>query len=52
MSDLEIVDLNPFAVGYRYESLGSDDDALDRDGALVEVQGLFDRVEAKIGLLE
>src|SRR5436853_2751568 len=35
-SDLDtLVDLNPFAVEYRYESLDLDDDTLNRDGALV-----------------
>jgi len=47
-----LVDLNPFAVEYRYEALDSDDDTLNRDGALVEIQALFDRMESKIGPLE
>lgn len=44
-----LVDLNPFAVQYRYESLDSDDDELDRGALLVEIQALFVRVEASIG---
>lgn len=41
----ELVDLDPFAVQYRYESLASDDEELDRSGLLKQVQKLFNRVE-------
>ena len=41
-----IVDLNPFAVQYRYESLDSDDEELDRRALLVEIQALFECVES------
>ena len=44
-----LVDLNPFAVQYRYESLDSDEDELDRGALLTEVQALFDRVEGLLG---
>ena len=47
-----LVDLNPFAVQYRYESLDSDDDELDRGALLAEIQALFDRVEGLIGKAE
>lgn len=47
-----LVDLNPFAVQYRYESLDSDDDELDRSALLAEIQALFDRVEDSIGKAE
>jgi HEPN domain-containing protein len=39
-----LVDLSPFAVQYRYESVESDDDELDRSSLLSEIQSLFDRV--------
>jgi HEPN domain-containing protein len=39
-----LVDLSPFAVQYRYESLGADDEELDRGSVLQEVQSLYDRV--------
>jgi HEPN domain-containing protein len=45
-----LVDLNPFAVEYRYESLDSDDEPIDRAEFFREVQALFDRVARKIGL--
>jgi len=41
-----IIDLNPFAVQYRYESLDSDGEELDRNALLNEIQILFDRIEA------
>lgn len=41
----ELVDLDSFAVQYRYESLASDDEELDRSGLLKQVQKLFNRVE-------
>lgn len=48
-SDLSgLVDLNLFAVQYRYESLDSDDEELDRIAVLQEIQLLFDRVELMI----
>jgi HEPN domain-containing protein len=43
-----LVDLNPFAVEYRYQSLDSDDDPIDRDAFYQEVQTLFDHVASKI----
>jgi HEPN domain-containing protein len=46
-----LVDLNPFAVQYRYESLDSDDEELDRTSVLNEVQSLYDRVAATIDKL-
>ena len=45
-----LVDLNPFAVEYRYQSLDSDDDPIDRDAFYQEVQTLFDHVASKIGV--
>jgi len=52
-SDLDnLVDLNPFAVEYRYESLDSEDEELDRSAYLDEIQALFDRVLGKIGAVE
>jgi HEPN domain-containing protein len=44
-----LVDLNPFAVQFRYESLDSDDEELDRGALLTEIQALFSRVEGLIG---
>lgn len=44
----DFVDLNPFAVQYRYESLGGDDEALDRATLLQDVQSLFARVVGRI----
>ena len=44
-----IVDLNPFAVQYRYESLDFDDEVLDRETLLTEIQTLFDRMMVLIG---
>ena len=46
----QLVDLNPFAVEYRYESLEPDDEPIDRDAFLQEVQDLFDHVAGKIGV--
>ncbi len=43
-----IIDLNPFAVQYRYESLDSDDEELDRTALLKEIQILFDRIEGML----
>jgi predicted flavoprotein YhiN len=43
-----IIDLNPFAVQYRYESLDSDDEELDRIALLNEIQILFDRIEGML----
>ena len=52
-SGLDIfIDLNPFAVEYRYGSLASDDEALDRSGFLARVQELFERLTEKIGPVE
>jgi HEPN domain-containing protein len=47
-----LVDLTPFAVQYRYESLDTDEDELDRSALLTEMQALFDRVESWIGAEE
>ena len=44
-----LVDLTPFAIQYRYESVDSDDDKLDRNAVLSEVRSLFDRVKRSIG---
>jgi len=41
----ELVDLDSFAVQYRYETLASDEEELDRGGLLKEIQKLFGRVE-------
>lgn len=52
-SDLDnLVDLNPFAVEYRYESLDSDDEELDRSAYLNEIQVLFDRELCIIGAID
>jgi hypothetical protein len=49
-ADLDaLIDLNPFAVEYRYQSMDLDDDELDRNAALAEIQALFDRVTSKVG---
>jgi HEPN domain-containing protein len=40
-----LADLSPFAVQYRYETLGSDEDEIDRSAMLTEIQALFDRVQ-------
>ena len=45
---LEFVDLNPFAVQYRYETLDEDEDPIDRKRVIEEVQKLFDFVSALI----
>jgi HEPN domain-containing protein len=34
----DLIDLNPFAVQYRYESLIGDDETLDRDLLLIRIQ--------------
>jgi HEPN domain-containing protein len=47
-----LVDLSPFAVEYRYESLDTDDEELDRSAYLDEIQALFDRVLGNIGSVE
>jgi HEPN domain-containing protein len=44
-----LVDLNPFAVEYRYELLDPEDDDLNRGVFLSQVQDLFDHVTFKIG---
>ena len=44
-----LVDLNPFAVEYRYQLLDSDDDELDRSEFLAQVQTLFEHVTRCIG---
>jgi HEPN domain-containing protein len=51
-SDLEaLIELNPFAVQYRYETLGAEDEVLDRLKTLSEVQGLYERVRSHLGVL-
>ena len=48
-SDLDsLVELSPFAVQYRYESLDIGEDELDRSALLTETQALFGRVESLI----
>ena len=44
-----LVELNPFAVEYRYESLDSDEEPIDRDSILSEVDRLFNDVAARLG---
>jgi HEPN domain len=39
-----LVDLNPFAVEYRYQTMDSGDDELDRIAVLHEIEGLLARV--------
>ena len=39
-----LVDLNPFAVEYRYQSMDSGDDELDRLSILHEIEDLLARV--------
>ena len=47
--DMEtLVDLNPFAVEYRYEALDTGDERLNRRAVLAEIERLFERVEAQI----
>lgn len=41
----DLVDLNPFGVQYRYESLPDDDDYLDRVEILGKIEQLFSRIE-------
>ena len=42
---LDLVELNPFAVQYRYETLAAaDDDKIDRSQILQRIQQLFDRI--------
>lgn len=41
----ELVDLNPFGVQYRYESLPDDDDVIDRTDLLRQIEELFTRIE-------
>mgnify|MGYP003394235948 FL=1 len=41
----DLVDLNPFGVQYRYESLPDDDDHLDRVELLGKIEHLFSRIE-------
>lgn len=44
-----LVDLSPFAVQYRYEFLGADDDEVDRGSVLQEIQSLYERV---VGIID
>jgi len=49
-TDLDaLVDLNPFAVEYRYEAFDPGDERLDRATVMAQIQALFDRVNAKVG---
>lgn len=41
----DLVDLNPFGVQYRYESLPDDDDELNRLEILEKIEQLFTRIE-------
>jgi HEPN domain-containing protein len=43
-----LIDLNPFAVEYRYELLDPDDDDLDRSEFISQVQALFYHVSIRI----
>lgn len=43
-----LVDLNAFAVQYRYESLDADEVALEREALATEVQALFHLVQGRI----
>jgi HEPN domain len=48
--DLDVlVDLTPFAVEYRYESLEADDEDLNRGDFLFAIQSLFERLTGKFG---
>ena len=47
-----LVDLNPFAVEYRYGSLAPDEEALDRSGFFAQIQALFERLTEIIGPAE
>lgn len=42
----DLVDLNPFGVQYRYESLPDDEDELRREELLNKIEQLFFRVES------
>ena len=44
-----LVELNPFAVEYRYESLDPDDEPIDRDSIFNDVERLFHEVAARLG---
>lgn len=46
----DLIDLNPFAVQYRYESLADDDEDLDRSGSFTTLKSLFDKVDRIITL--
>lgn len=45
----DLIDLNPFAVQYRYESLIEEDEAIDRTEVLTRVQGIVNKVAGIIG---
>ena len=50
VSDLtDLVDLNLFAVQYRYESYGLDDEEIDRYALLATVEELFLKMKERIG---
>jgi len=42
----ELVDLNPFAVQYRYETLDEEEEPVDRENLTRQVQRLFDKISA------
>jgi len=46
---MDLVDLNLFAVQYRYESFDTDDEELDRETLLATLESLFAKMKAKIG---
>lgn len=48
----EFVDLNSFAVQFRYEDYVYTDDPLDRQDAIIKIQALYDRVKGIIERLE
>jgi len=45
---MDLVDLNLFAVQYRYESFAADEDELDREALIVTVEELFDEIRKKL----
>lgn len=46
---MELVDLNSYAVQFRYEAFDLEDDELDRDALLKTVSGLFETMSGRIG---
>ncbi|HEX4130911.1 MAG TPA: HEPN domain-containing protein [Pirellulales bacterium] len=45
----EMVDLNPFAVQYRYESVDEEEEAIDRTSVLAQARMVFDHVAGAMG---